>query len=207
MGTKCAHTNLDKTHIYATILSIMIIQNIKQANKLNILYDLSVDNDRNGIECRVYIGDKKQIPTHLRKLFIEAIKKKMLRWVVSFIANYIFFSKDPEFRSYTCTIPVKKIDEKEFLLSWKIEDIFLLLKECGFCLYAQENDGAFWTPHGIFQELVKLNRIQQSMPVFFRNRAGNQFVLTDTSETAVSSYSNVSVYSNNPDSPQEMGSN
>lgn len=93
----------------------------------------------------------------------------------------------------------KKIDETEFLLSWKVEDIFLLLKECGGCLYAQENDGAFWPPHGMFQKLVELNKKQHSMPGLFRNRTGNQFVLTNTSETASSLYSEFSAGSDNPD--------
>lgn len=189
MGVSCVRTYLDSTRICAIMHSIMIAQNIKQANKLNILYNLSLDNDGNGVECRLYIGDKKRIPAHLRKFFTESAKRKMLRWIMSIIAKFIFFSNNPEFRSRLCKIPVKKIDESGFLLSWKIEDVFLFLKECGFCLYAQENDGAFWTPHGIFQELVKLNRMQHPMSVIFRNRTGTQFVLTDTSETASSLYS------------------
>lgn len=185
----------------------MITQDIKQARKLNILYGLSGANDGNGIKCRLYIGDKRKIPAHLHKFFLEPVKRKILRCMISYAARFIFLSKDPELNCRLCTIPVKKIDENGLLLSWKIEDIFLILKECGFFLYAQENDGAFWTPHGIFQELIELNRIQHSMPVFFRNRTGTHFILTDTSKTAASLYSDLSACSDNPDYSQEKGSN
>lgn len=181
----------------------MIAKSIRKASRLNIVYNLSSANDGKGIECRLYIGDKTQIPTHLRGFFQESVQRRIVRWIVSIMANLIFFSKDPEFRSRLCTIPVKKTDESGLLLSWKIEDIFLLLKECGFVLYAQENDGAFWTPHGIFQELVKLNRIQHSMPVLLRNRTGTQFILTDTAETASSLYSDLSACSDHQDGSQE----
>lgn len=78
------------------------------------------------------------------------------------------------------------IGDDTLLFSWKIEDVFLLLKEGDFHLFAQENDSAFRTPHGVFQELVSLGRCEHPMPVFIRDRAGTRFVLTDIEDTASS---------------------
>ena len=168
----------------ASTFYMMTPQHIKHAKKLNILFSLTSVNDANAVECRIYVGDKKRIPPHIYESFFkESITRKLFRWCVRFIARFIFFSQDPEWGSRICWIPVNKIDNETLLVSWQIEDVFHLLNECGFCLYAQENDGAFWTPHGVFQELVELKRICCTMPVYLRNRAGNQFVLTDTWET------------------------
>lgn len=133
---------------------------LRQASELNILYDVRTDKSRYCF-CRVYIDDLKRIPAHLRPYFHESIVQKLLRRLVGLAAFLFFFSANPTWCSRECRFPVNKISDDEFLFSWQIEDIFLLLKECGFHLFAQENGGAFRTPYGVFQELVCLDRIEQ----------------------------------------------
>ncbi len=153
----------------------------RHARNLNIIFDIGVDRESDTLIFDVYVGDKKRIPAHLyQSCFHESSLHKWRRWIL--LSLFWFLLPWPLFRIRKCRISVKKRNSESYLNSWKIEDALLILKECGFCLYARVNDGSTWTPFGVFCDLLQSGRISHSMPVFYQNREHNQFVLLSSEE-------------------------
>ncbi len=156
---------------------------IARAKKLNIIFDQWIDASGDAVCFRVYIGHRDLIPPQVYEAYFqERLSAKLLRWVLRWAARVFLFDSSLEFRSRVCRIPAEKADDENYLFSWKVEKAFEILRESGFHLRAQENDGAFWTPCGVFCHLVKLGRIHHSMPVILMNRQQCLYVLLDSSE-------------------------
>lgn len=157
---------------------------IRYATRLNIVFDQWMERDEeNAIYFRVYIGNRKSIPQNIYDTYFkESIARRMLRYLLTFVGKFILLDSSLEFRSRVCRFPVAKIDNDTLLFSWKIEDAFQILQQAGFHLLALENDGAHWTPCGVFHHLKKLNRADYSMPIIIFSRDFRQFVLLDSRE-------------------------
>ena len=162
----------------------MTARKSRYATKLNIVLDQWMErDDENAIYFRVYIGNRKLIPQGIyNTYFRESIARRMLRYLLSFVGKFILLDSSLEFRSRVCRFPVTKIADDTLLFSWKIEDAFQILQQAGFHLLALENDGAHWTPCGVFHHLKKLNRADYSMPIIIFSRDFRQFVLLDSRE-------------------------
>ena len=157
---------------------------IRYATRLNIVFDQWMERDEeNAIYFRVYIGNRKSIPQNIYDTYFkESIARRMLRYLLTFVGKFILLDSSLEFRSRVCRIPVAKKDDDTLLFSWKIEDAFHLLRQSGFHLLALVNDGAHWSPCGVFHHLTKLNRVSYSMPIIIFSRDFRQFVLLDSRE-------------------------
>ena len=163
----------------------------RHASKLNVVLDQWMERDEeNAIYFRVYIGNRKSIPQNIYDTYFkESIARRMLRYLLTFVGKFILLDSSLEFRSRVCRIPVAKKDDDTLLFSWKIEDAFHILRQSGFHLLALVNDGAHWSPCGVFHHLTKLNRVSYSMPIIIFSRDFRQFVLLDSREAFNDIYS------------------
>lgn len=163
----------------------------RHASKLNVVLDQWMERDEeNAIYFRVYIGNRKSIPQNIYDTYFkESIARRMLRYLLTFVGKFILLDSSLEFRSRVCRIPVAKKDDDTLLFSWKIEDAFHILRQSGFHLLALVNDGAHWSPCGVFHHLTKLNRVSYSMPIIIFSRDFRQFVLLDSREAFNEIYS------------------
>lgn len=163
----------------------------RHASKLNVVLDQWMEHDEeNAIYFRVYIGNRKSIPQNIYDTYFkESIARRMLRYLLTFVGKFILLDSSLEFRSRVCRIPVAKKDDDTLLFSWKIEDAFYILRQSGFHLQAYVNDGAHWSPCGVFHHLTKLNRVSYSMPIIIFSRDFRQFVLLDSREAFNEIYS------------------
>lgn len=168
----------------------MAARKSRYASKLNIVIDQWMErDDENSIYFRVYIGNRKSIPQNIYDTYFkESIARRMLRYLLTFVGKFILLDSSLEFRSRVCRFPVTKIADDTLLFSWKIEDAFQILQQAGFHLQARENDGAHWSPCGVFHHLKQLKRVNYSMPVILISR-NFKFVLLNSQEDIERLYS------------------